>query len=495
MAGPAAASWRESSGSCPYAPPSFHVAQPYELTLAGTAADVARAAGIRLQDWQADVLADWAACDASGQFVHRRCLASIPRQAGKSVLAIAWVATLVLNGYHVLWTCHNYSTTCEMRRRFADIFGRRPGDRFAGRPEFNAYMTHANNNTGQEAFEFSTGGVLAFSTRTASAALGYTFDVVVYDEAQELTDEHQQAILPTTTSGPMRNPQTIYTGTPRRPGRPGNVFARERGSVMSGADPEADYCMWEWGVGEVGDVRDESRWAAANPSIGRVANVAAIRMALPPTMTELAFAQEYLGYWLPGNAGEPPEIAPAAWDALAVPAPPREGRAVAAFKFAPDGSEGGRAACRRPEGGRPHVECLAIRSLAGGLQWFVDFAAARIGSYAGFVVDGGGVAAEMCERMRAAGVPSRAIARPTTAQVCAACAGLLADVAEGGFTHYAQPELDRSAKNARKRPIGRSGFGFEGIAGADPLPLEACALALWGIDEIKRNPGRRGRVG
>ena len=490
-----AASSPVSSASCQYAPPSFHVAQPYEFTLADSAAKIARAAGIPLQDWQLDVLADWAACNADGQFVHRRNVASIPRQAGKSTVAVAWATTLALNGYHVLWSCHNYSTTMEMRKRLTGIFGSRPKDKFARRPEFNSYVSAANNKTGQEAFELSTGGVIAFSTRTASAALGYTFDVVVYDEAQELTDEQQQVILPTTTSGPMMNPQSIYTGTPLRPGRPGTVFARERRSIMSGEDPLGDFSLWEWGVGEVGDIRDERRWSEVNPSIGRVANVDAISMALPPNMTELAFAQEYLGYWLPDGRGEIPEIDGEAWDALATDDPPREGRAVLAFKFSPDGSEGAVVACRKPAGGKPHVECVAVRSMSGGLQWFVDFAASRADRYAGFVVDGGGNAQEMCDRLRAAKVPRRAVSRPSTSQVCAAYAGLLSDVADGGFTHFGQPDLDRSAKNAKKRPIGKSGFGFDGIDGADALPLEAAALALWGIDEIKRNPERKQRLG
>lgn len=427
--------------------------------------------------------------------MHRRNLASIPRQAGKSTVAIAWVVTLVLNGYHVLWTCHNYSTTCEMRKRFISIFGKKPSDRYAKRPEFNAYVSDANNSTGQEALEFSTGGVLAFSTRTQSATLGYTFDVVVYDEAQELTDEQQQVILPTTTSGPMRNPQSIYTGTPLRPGRPGTVFARDRAAILDGSDEAGDYSIWEWGVSEIGDVRDETRWPCANPSIGRVANMDAIRMALPPSTTELAFAQEYLGYWLPAGTSEVPEIGEEAWNALAVDSPPTGGKAVLAFKFSPDGSRGAVVACRRENGGTPHVEAIAYRSMAGGLGWFEEFAKDRVGRYAGFVIDGGGNAQELTDRLLAAKVPRRAIKRPGSADVAAACAGFLADIADGSLTHFGQPGLDAAVTHCKKRAIGKTGFGFEGFGGHDALLVEGAALALWGIDSIKRDPTRRMRVG
>lgn len=452
--------------------------------------------------WQLDVVNDWGAVDEDMQFVHRRCGDSIPRQAGKSDDAVEWGGYLAAElGYCVLYTAHNYDTTCEMLRRFRDIFGRRANDPHARHRRYNRMVLRCENSTAQEAIFFKSGGLICFSTRTKSAKLGFSFDVIFYDEAQELTTEQMQAIAATTTSGKHNNPQEIFLGTPKRPGSFGNVFGPMRTEAHMA--PEDDLSWWEWGVDEVGDITDEARWYQVNPSLGEgVANISSLRMNCRKFMklgTEgvLAFAQEFLGYWLPGNKGEPPVIDAGAWDALAVDKGdvPVEGKAVLAFKFAPDGSEGVVCACRRAEGGRPHVECVAIRSMSGGLQWFVDFAASRVGRYAGFVIDGGGNATEMCDRLHEAKVPSRAVARPTTAQVCSACAGLVADVADGGFTHFGQPDFDRSAKNAKKRPIGKSGFGFEGIEGADALPLEAAALALWGIDEIKRDPSRKGRAG
>lgn len=484
-----------SSASCPYSPPRYHFAQPYELSLADTTIAISQAAGITLQGWQRDILRDWAACDEDGQFVHRRNLAGIPRQAGKSTVAIAWVTSLVLNGYHVLWTCHNYSTTSEMRKRFVDIFGSKRDDPRAKHPEFNAYVSGANNKTGQEAIEFTTGGVLAFSTRTASATLGYSFDVVIYDEAQELTDEQQQVILPTTTSGPKKNPQSIYTGTPLRPGRPGTVFARERLAILEGAQLNQDYSLWEWGVAEVGDIYDEGRWAEVNPSIGSVANVDAIRMALPPAMTELAFAQEYLGYWLPTGGNEAPDIDADEWGELATDDPPKEGgKVVYAFKFAPDGSTVALAACRRVKGLPPHVELVRYQTIGAGTEWCAEFAEARRDAAAGFVVDGGGFGADLRDEMTRRGMPKNAVIDPGTQGMSAACAKLLAGITGRAFTHYAQPAMDACALSAKKRQIGRSGFGFEGIGGTDAIPLEAFALALWGIDKVKRDPTRRAVV-
>ena len=485
-----------SSGSCPYAPPSHHIAQPYEFSLAPTAAQIAELAGITLQDWQLDVLSDWAACRGDGKFVHRRNVASIPRQSGKSYVAVGWASSLALNGYHVLWSCHNYSTTMEMRKRFTNVFGSRPNDRFAKHPEFNAYVSAANNKTGQESFELSTGGVVAFSTRTASAALGYTFDVVFYDEAQELTDEQQQVILPTTTSGPMGNPQSVYIGTPLRPGRPGTVFARERASILSGEDPLADYSLWEWGVGEVGDIRDESRWAEANPSIGRVANIDAIRMALPPNMTELAFAQEYLGYWLPGAVPVESVIDAGDWEECEIdPRLVPQGDPTAyAVKFSPDGSVGSIALCI--DASAPFVEVAANRSMRHGVAWFARWLAERADRAEAIVIDGKSNAQTLVDKLLEEGVDEGLIVRPSTADVIAANAAFVDATREHAVSHAGQPALAESATLSGYRRIGRDGgFGFESNENADATLVEACAQAYWCAMSIRRNPHQELRIG
>lgn len=139
----------------------------------------------------------------------------MPRQAGKSHDAIIWAAFLVLEmGYSVLWTDHNYSTTCEMLARFRKIFGKRVGDPDAHRA-INRRVSDAKSKTAQESYEFANGGVLCFSTRTDSASLGYSFDVIIYDEAQLLTKSQAQTLNPTTTHAPHKNSQLVYVGTPK----------------------------------------------------------------------------------------------------------------------------------------------------------------------------------------------------------------------------------------------------------------------------------------
>ena len=54
-----------------------------------------------------------------------------------------------------------------------------------------------------------------------------------------------------------------------------------------------------------------------------------------------------------------------------------------------------------------------------------------------------------------------------------------------------QTVLDESAVNAVKRPIA-GGFGF---GGDNSLPVEACALALWGAKTSRRDPTRKMKIG
>lgn len=54
-----------------------------------------------------------------------------------------------------------------------------------------------------------------------------------------------------------------------------------------------------------------------------------------------------------------------------------------------------------------------------------------------------------------------------------------------------QEALNESAVTAVKRPIG-GGYGF---GGENSLPVEACALALWGAKTSKRDPTRKMRIG
>lgn len=453
-------------------------------------AEAASAMGYELLPWQRRQIEDWAAVDGQGRWVHSRCGSSVPRQAGKSVDGIVWAAALsCLMGYKVLWTDHNYSTTCEMLERFRDIFGARVGDGARGIRSFNRRVTASNSKTAQEWFKFRGGGALAFSTRTKSAALGFSFDVVVYDEAQELTGAQVQAIMPTTTSGAKHNPQTLYLGTPTRAGSQAEVFQDVRAQAWKGGEDADDLCWLEYGVAEIGDVRDEARWYGANPSLGAHADVAAIRAA-SKTMDELAFAQEYLGYWLPKVADA--VVTRAEWESCLIgadSAPKDGGRVAYAVKFSADGSTVALAAARAVEGLPCHVELLRCEPTSTGTAWLADWLAERPKRACCVAVDGLSGAGVLCDRL-AGRVPRSYVVRPRASDAIDAASMLLDAIREKQMTHIESPALDASALSATRRPIGKNG-GW-GWGGADSCAVEAASLALWATRTCRRNPDRKG---
>ena len=453
---------------------------------------VAAIAGWRLSDWQRGVIRDWSRIDSSGKFVHRSCGASVPRQAGKSVVAIVWVTFLVaVMGYSVLWTDHNYSTTCEMLRRFRKVFGARPGDPSAPRC-FNKLLRAASSKTSQEMYELTNGGRLCFSTRTESASLGFSFDVIVYDEAQLLTTEQMQTLQPTTSSGPHHNTQTIMVGTPTRAGSLASKFRELRDRAISA--PGDDVCWVEWGVSEVGDVLDESRYYEVNPSLAAgVADIDAIKSSISLMAADkLAVAQEYLGYWVPGATSA--VLTAEEWGACAVSADdaPKDGGVVAyGVKFSPDGALVALAACRRTDTGS-HVELIRTEGTVSGVGWLADWLAERTDRAAAVAIDGRSGAGALVERLASSRVPPRYVMRPRAGDVTTAASMLLEGVRGHGLTHIPGTDLDTSATSATRRKVGSDGgWAFGGEAS---LPIEAASLAMWAAATTKRNPARKGRV-
>ena len=482
----------KSSASCP---PRAHVRLEAETDLADAVISLAGRAGVRLADapWKREVLEEWSAIGSDGKFVHKRCGLSGPRQMGKSWDGIGWAMTLSTLGYKVLWSDHNYSTTCEMLRRFKDIFGSRANDRNAKHPEFNRLVSHVNNNTGQEAIELSNGGKIGFSTRTKTTNLGFEYDVLFLDEAQELLDEHMQAMLPTTSGGSKRNSQVIYLGTPERAGGHGEKFGEFRDDALCGM--AGDCCWREYGIDreltreQLADRELVERiLPTANPSVGYTADMDAIFTGLGG-MSPLAASQEYFGYWLPNQANA--VLDGNRWRAceIADKDVPEPDRLAYAVKFAADGTYVALSIASRAGDGPVHLELWDYQPLALGTTWLVKWLADRWRGASAIVVDGRSGADALVNRLVGeAGIPARFLTVPSARDVVSADAMLLNAVDEGEITHISDRLTDESAATSTRRAIGRNGgWGFDGDTSAI---MESFGLALWGLKTSKRDPRR-----
>ena len=84
------------------------------------------------------------------------------------------------------------------------------------------------------------------------------------------------------------------------------------------------------------------------------------------------------------------------------------------------------------------------------------------------------------------------VIRPSSREVIAAVSTLVDSLNEKTITWFSEQEnLRESALTAIKRPIS-GGWGF---GGDNSAPIEACALALWGAKNSKRDPNRKMKFG
>ena len=324
----------------------------------------------------------------------------------------------------------------------------------------------------------------------AETLLNYISAVV--DEAQSYTDEQDAALSPLNSAAPKGSPQFIMTGTVPKPTSPhkGEKFATVRASLHD--EPYIGACIHEWAAPEIGDVTDVARWYEFNPSLGYQLLEAAL-LADSRKMNADTFAREHLGWWPETTAASAP-ISTRDWDACKEENPSRGGIVCYAVKFSPDGAIGTLAACHRGDG-LPFVYVMDSRSLSHGIGWFVDRLSGLAGDAAQVVIDGQSNAQALTERLLSAGVPSRCIVRPRTADVIAACSGIANAVRERQVAHYGQPALDVSATQSRRRRIGSNGgWGFASTDAADATLIESCALAYWAAMTTKRDPSRKAVV-
>ena len=477
--------------------PTYSWCGSYTRTEGSMASQLADTYGMPPHPWQRMILNDWLALDDDGRLLNSLCVLPVPRQNGKTGVCDpreTW--GLIHRGEAILHTAQEYQTAKKAFDRLREKFGDRKNDPHARFPELNALVKRYTTSANQMVLDLRNGAHIEFRTRGSNSDMGRggTFDLVVVDEAQSYTDAQDAALSPLNSAAPTGSPQTILMGTVPDPTalHKGEKFANIRAGLH--AEPYEGACIHEWAASGIGDPMDVSRWYEFNPSLGyqllETALAKDARMMSPDT-----FAREHLGWW-PDTVATVSAILPKEWDACRVDDPIRGGIGVYAVKCSPDGSVGTLAACHRPKDGTPFVYVVDSRSLGHGIGWFVQNLAAKADNAAQIVVDGQGNAQALVERLLAERVPARAIVRPRTNDVVAACASIANAVKERRIAHWGQPALDTSATKSRKRRIGANGgWGFLSTDEADATLIEACALAYWGAMTTKRDPSRKGRVG
>lgn len=437
--------------------------------------------------WQQHVLDVLLARDARDKYAYHAVALSVPRQNGKS-----WDARsrcfygIVAEGEKILYTCQHGDTADEMFRDLSNVFEDEDN------AELHAMLRAVRKTNGQQAIYLENGGYIRFTTRTNSLARGRSYDVIVYDEAQELTPAQQAASLPTISASSKHNTQVIYLGTPPNPECPGTVFVSMHDQAHGEKVPP--FAWMEWAVTEIGDVADRSRWYETNPSLGTLIDETAIEGEL--SMSAEDFARERLGWWTPARTSQA-AIPRDLWRKAEIKAIAGLYRRKTAFavKFTTDGSAYALAGAKMNAKGEVAFELVELGTTAGGTKPLAEALYARRGKTACVVVDGLNGAGTLCEQLDALGCPRGYVVRPNAGNVITAATGLVDGLKDGTVKHTRQAALDASALSATVRPIGHSGgwgFGSDGMHQSEPV--EACALAVWAVRTTRRNPARKQRM-
>lgn len=471
--------------------PRYRPARKAQSAHADDCAFLASAYGLAPDPWQMSVLGAWLATNKAGKFRSGRCGLAVPRQNGKNaILEMVELYKMVVLGRKVLHTAHEVKTARKAFLRLSGFF-----ENSRQWPELSALVVEVRRTNGQEAIVLSNGGSCEFIARSRGSGRGYTVDDLVCDEAQELTEEQLEALLPTISAAPRGDPQQTYTGTPPPPGSPGTVFRRMRDLGTHRKDKRLAWL--EWSVSEVGDIFDRHRIAATNPALGIRLQMSVIDDELGQMSPE-GFARERLGWWAKDEQ-ERPVISPASWKALAAKAP--DGPPAYGIKFSVSGDEVALAAAVQHEG-RTHVEVLESRPTADGVDWLKAWltsapqGASQPRWRSGVVVvDGKSGAGELVDSLtRDAKVPVRVLVRPTVDQVITAHAQFLEMVKTGRVSHGNQAGLNQAVEGAGKRQIGAAGgWGWQAIGDTNVLPLDAATLATWGAS-TRRPPSMPRRL-
>lgn len=465
--------------------------------------------GYDLDPWQARVLTAWLERTADDGFAAVSCGLAVPRQNGKNaVLEARELYGMVTTGERFLHTAHEVKTARKAFLRLCSFF-----ENERQYPELVALVKCIRKTNGQEAIELwatdadgnvlvgEQGGSIEFSARSRGAARGFTVDTVVFDEAQELTDEQLEALLPTLAAAPSGHRQFIYTGTPPGPQSPGEVFLRTRSNAIAKSDPTL---AWhEWSVEDMprADAPLEELLRMAydtNPALGyRLTPGFVEKEAL--TMSPDGFARERLGWFSPQARADRP-ITEALWGETRIDAIADRytGKVVFGVKFSADGATVCVAGCKL--GGKSHpddaaVELVRADTTAGGTKELAQWLAERRKRASAVVIDGFNGSDALCGHLADLGVPKGYVVRPRTGDVITAATMTVDGLRGHRLAHTSAPALDRAATGCAKRQIGnRGGWSFGSTADVAAEPIEACALAYWGARTTKRDPKRKQRM-
>ena len=446
--------------------------------------------GIRFRWWQKPIGQIILAKRADGKYASTigGTGLSIPRQVGKTFLvgAIIFALCLLRPNLTVVWSAHRLRTAEETFKKM---------QAFARRKRIAPHIAKVVLGSGEECIEFANGSRIMFGARAAGFGRGFDeVDVVVYDEAQILSEAALDDMIPATNQCRQNTGALmLFMGTPPKPDDPSEVFTGMREDALSGQDGDTGWI--EFGsdrpVSPKPAPLTEDDWkqiAKGNPSFPEDTPREAI-LRMRKKLSHESFVREGQGIWdelrknyafgagkwescaLKDAAGEPLDPGPAV-DAIAL--------SISMDRLS--ASIGAAGAVTHNDEQRLMVAAVARRD---GTGWLVP-EAWRIHQERQCPVVVGRSASDLIPALKAVGFTVRSASNPTGTLIAArtgdaqdACAQIFDRVQQGTLAHANHDELDAAVYGAHRREINGRWVWDRKNSTTDVSMLEAVTLAQW----------------
>lgn len=462
-------------------PPRVRHAPDYVSSAAVETVELCASVGLILDGWQALILTDQLGERADGRWAAFECGCVVPRQNGKGgIIEARKLGGLFLFGEKlIVYSAHQFKTAQEHFLRIKELI--------TNSDDLRRRVKRIREANGEEGVELLDGRRLLYVARSGRSGRGFTGDVNLLDEAQDLKATHIAAMMPTMSAKSVSgNPQMMYYGTPPDTDEnPDPYWPNVRKRGIAGA---SRLCWHEYSPGEDGtyDPGDREVWRATNPALG-------IRISEEFVETEFAamplakFRRERLGAWDRDPAEGWLVIPKRAWDDACDVVSQALDPLAMCFDANPQRTWSWIAAAGARADGLLHAEVIARLPGIAGLvdqvaalneKWHPSVWVADASGPAGSVID------EVEQRL---GVEVRRLSRPDLGRACGRLFDAIAGEEPGDrvLRWTGDPEcadaLTAAVKGAVKRDLGDGLWAWHRMSSdVDISPLVALTGAVDG---------------
>lgn len=445
---------------------------------------------LSLLPWQ-DTVIDWSMqLNSRGKWSNRDVCLIVSRQNGKgSILTARCLYGLYVLNEKIIHTAHEVKTASDAYSRIKSYIQARP---------LLAARTHFDNKYGIETIEvFETPeqarrhndhdpvAELSFLARTAKSGRGLFCDLLILDEAYELTEQVMRALQPTQNTS--ENPQTWYTSSAvdQKYQFNGLKLAAVR---KRGFEKKRRVMLAEWSADPDADRNAYETWAQANPSMCRLRGFTVQTMLDNlEGVSRDGFDVEYLsiGDWPEPEVGET-LVDMDQWRKLAQRVPgsgpmcvaiEQHGKwwTVAAAQFTAERDAEDKAKVR-----------LEVGFHAKNSTFVVDYVGRLVDAWDPVIVmSKNSPAMSLYPQLARAGIEPEEL---TAVDIAAAAGGLIDAVGHDKVVHSGDGRVDDAWMIVRKKELAGGAIGFDYKSPGVLSPLQGIALARFGLLRFAEEP-------